>query len=141
MRKYLRKIKYIICALAFLFYDKIVFAEGLLDPGLKGNITTQTQGLGEKAGFATSYELGGFIAKLITAFLSLLGVIFIILIILAGYNWMTAGGEEEKVRKAKDMIKRALIGLFIIIAAYAITVFVFKVLPAGEGGGDGTTIM
>ena len=68
-----------------------------------------------------------------------MGVIFIILIILAGYNWMTAGGEEEKVNKAKQMIYRAIIGLIIIMSAYAITYFVFTNLPAGTGGGGSFT--
>ena len=47
---------------------------------------------------------------------------------------MTAGGDEAKVTKAKETLRRAIIGLMIIIAAYAITVFVFKALPAGTGG-------
>ena len=80
-----------------------------------------------------------FLSQLITVFLSLLGVIFIILIILAGYNWMTAGGEEEKVNKAKQMIYRAIIGLIIIMSAYAITYFVFTNLPAGTSGGGSFT--
>ena len=46
---------------------------------------------------------------------------------------MTAGGSEDKVALAKNTLTRALIGLIIIIAAYAITYFVFGSLP---GGGD-----
>jgi len=61
----------------------------------------------------------------IKAFLGMLGVIFIILIVLAGYNWMTAAGDEQKVEKAKEGIKRAIIGLIIITGSYAIWTFIF----------------
>jgi len=66
-----------------------------------------------------------------------LSLIFIVLILYAGYNWMTAGGEEKKVEDAKGTITRAIIGLVIIIAAFAITYFVFNALPFGGSGGGG----
>jgi hypothetical protein len=43
---------------------------------------------------------------------------------------MTAGGNEEKVGKAKETLWRAVIGLIIVASAYAITYFVFTNLPA-----------
>ena len=64
----------------------------------------------------------------VSAALALVGVIFLILMIYAGYNWMTARGEEEKVEKAKDTITRAFIGLIIVVGAYAIWKFVFASL-------------
>ena len=54
------------------------------------------------------------------------------MIIYAGFEWMTAQGDEKKVDKAKDTLTRAVIGLIIIIAAYSITYFVFTSLPGGE---------
>jgi len=82
----------------------------------------------------TPASLAELVATIIKAFLGLLGIIFVVLIIYAGYGWMTAAGEEEKVNKAKDTLKQAVIGLIIIIAAYAITYFVFSNLPGGAGG-------
>jgi cytochrome bd-type quinol oxidase subunit 2 len=64
--------------------------------------------------------------SVVNVFLSLLGIIFIILIILAGYNWMTAGGNQEKIEKAKSQIKAAAIGLIIVLGAYAIWGFIFS---------------
>ena len=84
--------------------------------------------------------LAGIVAIAIKAFLGLLGIIFLVLIIYAGYEWMTAQGDEEKVTKAKDTLSRAVIGLIIIIAAYSITYFVFNALPGGGGGGGGIPI-
>lgn len=69
--------------------------------------------------------------------LSLLGVIFIILILLAGFNWMTAAGDEEKISKAGRTIRAAIIGLLVIVAAYAIWVFVSNIIIGGGGGSTG----
>ncbi len=77
---------------------------------------------------ADQYKLAEIVGIVIQAFLGLLGVIFLVLIIYAGYNWMTAQGEEEKVNKAKDTLTRAIIGLIITISAYAISVWVMAKL-------------
>jgi uncharacterized membrane protein YwzB len=64
------------------------------------------------------------IGGIIQIFLSLLAAIFVVLLILGGYYWMTARGNEEGVKKAKETITNAVIGLVIILLSYAITKFV-----------------
>ena len=64
------------------------------------------------------------IAQALKFILSFLGIVFLILIFYSGIKWMIAGGNEEQITKAKDSIKGAVIGLVIIIAAYAIIFFV-----------------
>jgi ABC-type phosphate transport system auxiliary subunit len=54
--------------------------------------------------------------------------------IVAGFQWMTAAGNETKVEKALSMIKTAVIGLIIVLAAYAITYFIFTYLPFSGTG-------
>lgn len=98
----------------------------VLDPTATIPLQNQSESLRQGAGFDQSTTIGGVAGDVIQAFLGLLGIIFVILIVLAGYNWMTAGGEEEKVNKAKDGIRRAIIGILIVISAYAITYFVFS---------------
>ena len=56
--------------------------------------------------------------------LGFLGIIFLIMIIYSGFQWMTAGGNEETISKAKKRIINATIGLIIVLAAYAITYFI-----------------
>lgn len=68
------------------------------------------------------------IGRVIGALLSLLGVIFVVLMIYAGYNWMTAAGEESKVETAQETIKRAIIGLIIVAGSYALQVLIFDKL-------------
>ena len=66
----------------------------------------------------------GIAGVAVKTFLSILGVIFLILMLYGGYNWMIAHGEEQKVEKAKDTIRTAIIGLVIIIGSYAIWNFI-----------------
>lgn len=83
-------------------------------------------------------SIGTLIAAVIKIVLSLLGIVFIILIIYAGLTWMTSAGNEEKISKAKKTMSAAVIGLTIVILAYAITSFVLSTILEGMGM-DGTT--
>lgn len=78
--------------------------------------------------FNTETSLNQIIGTLIQTLLSLLGVIFLLLIIYGGITWMTAEGDESKVEKAQKIIRNATIGLIIIISAYAISYFVINAL-------------
>lgn len=84
------------------------------------------------AGFSGAVETPDLIASIIKTALSFLGVIFIVLMVLSGYQWLTAGGNEDAIKKAKSRIINAIIGLAIVILAYSITAFVFKNLPGGN---------
>lgn len=68
------------------------------------------------------------ISLAINAFLALLGIIFIVLILLAGYNWMTAQGDASKVEKAQHTMQYAIIGLVIIVGSFAIWNFINSAL-------------
>lgn len=69
------------------------------------------------------------VADILGVFFGLLGTIFVVLMVLGGYHWMTAAGRAEKVEKAQHTIKVAIIGIIIIASAYAITYWVFARLP------------
>jgi len=129
MIKIRNKIIYI--CLFILFFNIINISCINAKPIVAGVVESQTDAFKNSSKFDASIKIGDVIAMGIKGFLAVLGIIFIILMLIAGYNWLTASGEEEKVTKAKDMIQRAIIGLFIVIASYAITIFVFKYLPWG----------
>ena len=91
---------------------------------------TTTQGTDTTAGatFAGTAGLGqgdliSGIAKVIQTAMGFLGIIAVIIILLGGFKWMTAGGNDEKVKKAKALIFQGIIGLVIILAAYSIAQF------------------
>ena len=74
------------------------------------------------------------VAMIIKVFLGFLGIIFVVLLVLAGFKWMTASGEEEKVREARDQILTSIIGILIVLASYAIAHFVLnKIIYATTG--------
>ncbi|RLC39032.1 hypothetical protein DRH27_00715 [Candidatus Falkowbacteria bacterium] len=58
--------------------------------------------------------------------MTFLGIIAVVVILIGGFQWMTAGGNEDKVASAKKMIIAGAIGLIIILAAYAIVQFVIN---------------
>lgn len=66
------------------------------------------------------------ISSIINVTLSLLGVIVLCIIIYGGFLWMTAGGNDDKVADAKKWIFGGIIGLVIILSAYAIAQFVIS---------------
>ena len=74
------------------------------------------------------------VASIIRIALSLLGIIALCYILYAGFSWMTAGGNEEKITSAKHTLSAAVIGLIIILSAYAITNFVLKQLYEATTG-------
>lgn len=78
-------------------------------------------------------DLTTTIGKLIAALLSVLGVIFLLLIIWAGFTWMTAQGDSKKVDKAKDILITSVVGLIILLSAYAISTFVIDQLATATG--------
>lgn len=129
MKLYFKKLFF--SFLAIILFFPFLCQAGFLNPEISNDIETQTTGLSNEAGYDQSADIGLIMTSVIKGFLALLSIIFIVLILLAGYNWMTAQGEEEKINKAKDTIMRAIIGLVIVIAAYAITYFVFTNLPGG----------
>lgn len=74
--------------------------------------------------------------RIINIAFSFLGIIAVSIVLIAGFLWMTSEGQEEKVNKAKKMLKNALIGLIIILAAWGIVFFIFRALFPSRGGGE-----
>lgn len=66
-----------------------------------------------------------FAAELIMVFLSFLGTIMLVMMMLSGYWYFTARGMEDRITKAQDTARRAFIGLIITLMAYGVTRFVF----------------
>jgi amino acid transporter len=133
--------KIIIKSLLFSFIFSLVFVSGVnkLEAASTPESTfvvdseEQMGAFKDSSGFSSTSapEMTG---SIITMVLSLLAIVFIILMIYSGFQWMTAGGNEEQVKKAQSRIKNAVIGLIIIVLAYGITALVFRTLPSGGGG-------
>ena len=66
------------------------------------------------------------VGRIINVVLGFLGVIAVGIILLGGFKWMTAGGNEDKVGEAKKLLGAGVIGLVIILSAWAIATFVIN---------------
>ncbi len=60
------------------------------------------------------------------------GLVFFVFMLYGGVMWMTAGGNPEQVKKSQTIMRNGVIGLFFIIAAYAITNAVLNALTSGS---------
>lgn len=105
------------------------------------NATTTSAGI--KGAFSSEGKLGNFakdigynqepqtpeyyVGLIINIIFSILGVIAVVLIIFNGFKWMTAGGNETKVKEARGGLTSSILGLLIILASYAITFFIFNI--------------
>jgi hypothetical protein len=69
-----------------------------------------------------------FMAAYINGLFGLIGIIFLVWIILGGWWWMTASGNEERIDKAKKTILHSSIGLGIIFMARIITNLILIIL-------------
>lgn len=101
---------------------KLAFAAKLSNPFQEAQNKLTTAG-GE-AGVQNSGTLPEIVGRIINIALSLLGIIFLVLGVYAGFRWMTARGEKGDVEEAQKTLTNAVIGLVIVIAAYAISNFV-----------------
>jgi hypothetical protein len=82
----------------------------------------------DSGGISTDPTITSIIGTVISAALGMLGVIFLGLVIYGGILWMTSEGEEAKVEKARKIITDSIIGLIVVMAAYAISFFIFSAL-------------
>ncbi len=122
--KLVRKISSIGASVGLMLLPLAVKAQNL-NTGI-GNVNNT--GLGSR-------DLRATVGSIINVALSLLGVIVLVIIIYGGFLWMTAGGNDERVGEAKKWIFGGIIGLVIILCAYAIAQFVISNLVTATTSG------
>jgi hypothetical protein len=100
-------------------------ASATLDLGT-GYVNTTALGLGDT-------DPRTIVVKIIQLALSCLGIIAVVIILIGGFKWMTAAGNEEQVEEAKKILVAGVIGLVIIIAAWGLAVFVINQMLTATG--------
>lgn len=130
-----RKITIFFLAIALLIFGAHVFGVDVA--------FAQQDALEEVAGTAGiqgEEDIRLVIARIINIALSFLGIIALIVVLYGGFTWMTAGGNPDKVDRAKKILINGAIGLTIIFLSWAITSFVISALgqATGVGSGDGS---
>lgn len=76
------------------------------------------------------------IGQVVNALLGAVGALFLVLIIWGGAQYMLAGGDDKKVKEAKQTIQNAIIGMFVVAASYAIASFVLQTVSGVTSPGS-----
>ncbi len=104
----------------------------------QGGIGIGTGSAGDETGLAST-DIRVTIAKIIRIALGFLGIIAVVLVIVGGFMWMTAAGNDEQITKAKALLMAAGIGLVIILTAYSLVTFVLSSLLSVTSDATPTT--
>lgn len=96
---------FLLSAFYFLFFAAVVFAQEELPSPVSGDLIT-------------------IIANVIKLVLGLVGVLALIFIIYGGITWMTSGGNVERVKKGKNALIWATLGLIVCFLAYSLVTFI-----------------
>jgi hypothetical protein len=83
------------------------------------------ENIGGSIGLGTA-DLKQTVINIIQWVLGILALVAAIMIIYGGFVWLTAGGNEESVEKAKKIISAAVVGLIVVLLAWAIVIFVAR---------------
>jgi amino acid transporter len=97
----------------------------LVVPAIAAAQIDQYDTIGTTFGMGTA-DLESAVINIVQWVLGFLGLISIIFILYGGFVWMTAAGDEEKVSKAKKVIGAAVVGLIVILIAWAVVIFVIQ---------------
>lgn len=85
-------------------------------------------------------DTGTIAGTAVKGILGAIGLVFFVLMFYAGFVWMTARGEEDRINKARDTIIAACIGLVLVVSSYAITnLVVSRIINGQSGGSDGSS--
>jgi small-conductance mechanosensitive channel len=79
----------------------------------------------------TPDSVGGWLTilqKIATWFYSIILAISVFMILMAGFNYLTAGGDQAKVKKASQMLIYAIVGIVVAIIAFSISKVVTSVV-------------
>ena len=93
--------------------------------------------LGIQYGAATglgSKDIRVTVASIIKTAMGLLGIVAVVIILIGGFKWMTAGGNDEQTGEAKKWIFSGVIGLAIILSAYALATYIINSLVTATTG-------
>lgn len=118
------KIVYICSLCFFLFSPALADNMPLADKTAKGKFLAGQETAATEMGYTAPVPLSVIIGNVIKVILSLLGVVFLALMVYGGFKWMKASGRESDVEAAKKIIENAIIGLVLVFGAYALTVFI-----------------
>ena len=115
--------------IAFLSFFLLIFLGINLAYGSFFEENTGIKQTAEKSGhlsgiFSSPDKIDFGVSLIIEIVLTFVGVLFMILLIYGGILWMTSAGNEQQAEKAKNIITQSVVGLLVVLLAYAFTFFI-----------------
>jgi hypothetical protein len=132
--KFTNRLKIFFCLLLVSFFlssavlaatkgpQKII--EGLNDTARQAGVSTD---------IADENSLATFLGKVVNYLFGSISMVFLTIILIGGYMWLVAGGNEENVKKAKQWIINGLSGMIVIFIAYALVFTIGLSLKLASG--------
>jgi hypothetical protein len=108
-----------------------VFAQGTFNPA--GEFDAVERGAGIEEG-SKDLDFMYKIAQAIRLFSSLLSIAFLVIVIYAGFLWVRGGNDPENITKAQKWIRNGIIGVFVVLSAFAISSTVISSYEKGQLG-------
>lgn len=124
--------KYLIITIILL--TGYLLIAGFLPAATAANFQQGLNAVGGTSGLTTQ-SFSVYATNIVKALLGLTGMIFFALLIYGGVLYMISAGEADKVKKGKNALKSAIIGMVIIIAGYTITFFISQTIEQKTGQG------
>lgn len=132
MKKRIKVFFIIIGLLALFLTSNISFAQ---------DFGVEAVGTGIDNSLASGEDMRIVAGRFIQFALGFLGILAVLLIMYGGFIWMTSGGDEEKIKKAKGVLQSSVIGLVIILSSWGLTTFILNKIrdTLGIGTGNGNS--
>lgn len=135
MRKYIKAV--LIIFLIIFHFGVITVDVFAVDPPAKSAVANALDNLEDSATvsgvFQSTTSPAVIIGNAINLLLTVMGLILLIIIVYGGITWMTAGGDEGNVKKARTMMIQGVIGMAVTLSAYALTQFVVDNIVEATG--------
>lgn len=123
------RLKHLLASGALFLFPLSAFADTQAVSNFKSGLTAAAGG----AGLLNAASPGTLVGNLINVILSLAGIVLVGLLVYAGILYMQGGQDESKIKQAKGIILNSIIGLILILSAYAISTFVISALIQSVG--------
>lgn len=83
-------------------------------------------------GSSPTTDLGNLIGVLLGILFTVAGMVALVYMLWGAINWITSGGDKEKLMKAQGRIRNAIIGIFVLIVVLSAFVTIFQVVLGGS---------
>lgn len=78
-------------------------------------------------------EIPQLIGRLVRFATGIVGALFLLTFVYAGFLWMTANGDKKNVEKAQHLLSNALIGFTIVVTSYMLVSITMGYLGSVHG--------